>query len=153
MPRIVRPLVLLVAVVGLSIVVAPAGAVDMVTLTWERNFGTLDNTAPYADGSFWGPTDVAADKWGNVYVADGWYGPDRIQMFDADGVFVKKYDSPGTDPEQLSNPRSITTDRWGHIYVTQQGNARIEVFNPELYNHLRTITSAPAGRQSMAATW
>lgn len=152
MPRIVRPLMLLAAIVGLSMVVVPAGAVDPMTLTWERNIGTVDSTAPYADGSFWGPTDVAADKWGNVYVADGWYGPDRVQMFDADGMFVKKYDNPGTAPAQLSQPRGITTDRWGHIYVTQQGidsNQRIEVFNPGLYSHFRTITSAPAPSDSV----
>lgn len=152
MPRIVRPLVVLLAVVGLSIVVVPAGAAVPVALTWERNFGTYDGTAPYADGSFQGPADVAADKWGNVYVADGWQGPDRVQMFDPDGTFIKKYDNPGTDPGQLSQPRSITTDRWGHIYVTQQGvgsNPRIEVFNPGLYSHFRTIASAPAPAEAV----
>jgi len=74
-----------------------------------------------------------------VYVAGGFSGDDRIQMFTADGVFVKKYDVSGTAPGQLRDPRTITTDRWGAIYVGQQGNDRIEVFNPRLYNHSRTI--------------
>jgi putative cell wall-binding protein len=129
--------------------VMPAGAWGAVTLTWVENWDDVDSTAPYADGTFYAPADVAVDKWGNVYVTDGWNGPDRVQMFTADGTYVKKYDNPGTDPQQLNNPRSVTTDRWGHIYVTQQGNARIEVFNPTLYNHLRTITSAPAPADSV----
>jgi putative cell wall-binding protein len=146
MPRSFRSFGVLVLAFLLLVAVMPASAFGAVTLTWERNFGTADTVAPFDDGSFWFPTDVAVDKWGNVYVADGWMGPDRIQMFTADGDFVKKYDNPGSDPGELSQPRVITTDRWGHIYVTQQdagSNPRIEVFNPTLYSHLRSI-STPA---------
>jgi putative cell wall-binding protein len=123
--------------------VMPAGAYAALSMTWQENIGTFDGSAPWADGELYIPRDVATDKWGNIYVTDGFSGPDRVQMFNHAGDFVKKYDNPGTGATQLSDPRSVVTDRWGAIYVTQQGNARIEVFNPRLYNHERTI-STPA---------
>ena len=60
-------------------------------------------------------------------------------MFDADGNYISAYDNPGTAPTQLDAPYAVATDRWGSIYVGQWNNQRIEVFNPEFYNHLRSI--------------
>lgn len=124
--------------------VMPASALGAVTMTWERNWGTAGTLPTLANGEFYRPADVAVDKWGNAYVTGGYLGDNRVQMFTANGVFVKKYDNPGSTAGQLSQPRSITTDRWGKVYVTQQGNARIEVFNPLLYNHWGTIETPAA---------
>ena len=41
-----------------------ARAVAALSVSWERNWGELDATAPYTDGSFFSLTDVAVDKWG-----------------------------------------------------------------------------------------
>lgn len=146
MRRPVRAGFVVCVVAAMVLGAMPQSAFGALSVTWERNWGQLDATAPYDDGAFYGPSDVAVDKWGNVYVAGGWHGDDRVQMFTADGVFLKKYDAPGTGPTQLRMPRTVTTDRWGAIYVGQQGNPRIEVFNPLLYNHSRTIETplAPA---------
>lgn len=122
--------------------VVPGHAFGAVNVTWERNWGSLGTLPNLPDGTFTNPADVAVDKWGNVYVAGGNTGDNRIQMFDADGTFIKKYDNPGTSAQQLSQPWGIGTDRWGSIYVGQVNNARIEVFNPELYSHVRTIATA-----------
>lgn len=134
-----RSLFVVCVVTTLVLGVMPQSAFGALSVTWERNWGELDDTAPYADGSFFAPTDVAVDKWGNVYVAGGFSGDDRIQMFTADGVFVEKYDASGTAAGQLKQPRTLATDRWGSLYVGQQGNDRIEVFHPELYGHSHTI--------------
>ncbi len=142
----VRSLFVACVTVAMVLGVMPHSAFGALSVTWERSWGQVDDTPPYEDGAFYAPSDVAVDKWGNVFVAGGWSGDDRIQMFTSDGVFVKKYDAPGTAAGQLSQPRTLTTDRWGAIYVGQQGNDRIEVFNPLLYNHSRTIEtpSTPA---------
>ncbi|MHB1342181.1 MAG: cell wall-binding repeat-containing protein [Coriobacteriia bacterium] len=139
--RGIRSLLVLTTAAALLMGVVPAQAFGAVTLTWERNWGTLGTFPNPANGTFSNPANVAVDKWGNVYVTGG-IGDARVQMFDEDGTFIKKYDNPGVSPTQLSTPWGIGTDRWGNIYVGQYANDRIEVFNPTLYSHLRTIDSS-----------
>ena len=138
MKHVTRRVLVLALSLVLALAMMPASAFGALTVTWERNWGQYD-TEPYDDGAFNAPGDVAADKWGNVYVTGGYFGDNRVQMFSPNGAFIKKIDNPGSDPEELSQPRSVTTDRWGVIYVSQQGNPRIEVYMPLLYNHSRTI--------------
>lgn len=139
--RGIRSLLVLVSIAALLVGVIPAQAFGAVTLTWERNWGTLGVFPNPANGTFSNPANVAVDKLGNVYVTGG-YDDHRVQMFDADGTFIRKYDNGGPAPTQLADPWGIGTDRWGNIYVGQYTNDRIEVFNPTLYSHLRTIDSS-----------
>jgi DNA-binding beta-propeller fold protein YncE len=74
------------------------------------------------------PTDVAWDKQGNIFVADG-YGNSRIAKFDRNGRFVKSWGSRGTAPGQFNTPHTIATDAQGNVYVGDRGNRRIQVFD------------------------
>ncbi len=74
------------------------------------------------------PTDVAWDKQGNIFVADG-YGNSRIAKFDRNGRFIKSWGSLGTAPGQFNTPHSIATDAQGNVYVGDRGNRRIQVFD------------------------
>lgn len=113
-----------------------AGAVGPVTVSYEGAFGTLG----LGQGQFSYPADVAVDKWGNVYVAGGGdNGDHRVQMFDADGEFIRSVGTTVTGSAELSGPRSLTTDRWGNIFVAETGNGgRIHRYHPELLGSAST---------------
>jgi len=120
--------------------VMPASALGAVTMTWERNWGSYADADELLSGQFHYPTDVAADKWGNVYVAGGESGDHRIQMFSASGVFQESVGTVLSPSALLENPCNVTVDRWGRIYVTERGNGfRVHIFNPELYNDAGTF--------------
>jgi len=133
------------AVIMLAIVllmgVMPAGALGAVTMTWERNWGSKGELLTLADGEFYYLSDVATDKWGNVYVAGGENGDHRVQMFSPDGTFLDSVGTVNVPSTLLEDPRSVTVDRWGNIYVAEKGNGgRINVFFPELYNGVSART-------------
>jgi DNA-binding beta-propeller fold protein YncE len=77
------------------------------------------------------PSDVAWDKAGNVYVADGFGTNNRIAKFTKDGNFVKTWGSTGTAQGQFNSIRGIVADAAGNLYVADAGNKRIQVFDGE----------------------
>jgi DNA-binding beta-propeller fold protein YncE len=79
---------------------------------------------------FNGPTDVAWDAQGNIFIADG-FGNARIAKFDKDGRYIKSWGSRGSEPGQFNNPRSLAVDAQGNLYVADKGNNRIQVFDGE----------------------
>lgn len=80
------------------------------------------------DGQFDGPTDVAVDAAGNVYVVDS--GNHRVQKFDSTGKFLAKWGTRGSAPGQFETPTSIALDSTGRFaYVADKGNHRIQKFD------------------------
>lgn len=77
---------------------------------------------------FHGPTDVAWDRQGNIFVADG-LGNARVAKFTPDGVFVKSWGSRGSGDTQFHTVRGIAVDASGNVYVADRGNNRIQVFD------------------------
>lgn len=92
-----------------------------------RGRGGLPGAGAQSD-LFQGPSDVAWDAAGNIYVADG-FGNARIAKFDRNGKFVKSWGSRGTAQGQFNNPRGIAVDAQGLVYVADAGNRRIQVFD------------------------
>ena len=74
------------------------------------------------------PTDVAWDKQGNIFVADG-HVNSRIAKFDSNGRFLMSWGSRGTGPGQFNIPHSLVTDAQGNVYVADRENRRIQVFD------------------------
>ena len=74
------------------------------------------------------PTDVAWDRAGNIFVADG-LGNARVAKFDKDGKFIKSWGQKGAGPGQFANVRSIAVDAQGNVYVADGGNHRVQVFD------------------------
>ncbi len=79
--------------------------------------------------SFNRPADVAWDKAGNIYVADGIGTNNRIAKFDKDGRFITHWGSTGAGQGQFSGAKAIAVSNAGDVYVADIGNKRIQVFD------------------------
>jgi 6-bladed beta-propeller len=81
--------------------------------------------------SFNRPSDVAFDRSGNIYVADGFGTNNRVAKFSKDGNFVKTWGQTGSGQGQFNGIRGIASDNAGNIFVADAGNKRIQVFDGE----------------------
>jgi tripartite motif-containing protein 71 len=102
----------------------------------------------YGNGQWNGPSDVAVDASGNIYVVD--MGNDRIQKFNAAGVFLDEWGSTGSGSGQFSSPVGIALDDEEHVYITDLGNRRIQKFDLS-GNHIASIsTGYPSSPSAIA---
>ncbi len=74
------------------------------------------------------PNDVAISPNGLVYVADTDFN--RIQVFSADGVFIRSWGRKGSGEAEFDAPQGIAVSG-DFVYVADSGNARIQVFEAD----------------------
>lgn len=106
-------------VCGLVGSVADAGPI------YVESFGSYGS----ANGQFNGPSGVAVDSDGNVYVADA--GNHRIQKFSllsGTPVHEWSFGGLGSGDGNFSSPRTVAVDSDGNVYVADEGNHRIQKF-------------------------
>ena len=89
---------------------------------YEFKFGQPDPNL--FNSKFAGPSDVATDSSGNIYVADTYNS--RIQKFDSNGTYMSQWGTLGIGDGQLSYPEGITVDSTGNVYVADTNNSRIQ---------------------------
>ncbi len=100
----------------------------------------LDKWAPQSALAAWGsmgagqdqlrgPKGLAVDAEGNVYVADS--QNHRIQVLNAQGVFVRQWGSQGSGPGQFQEPWGVAVSPDGVVYVADTWNHRIQIFSRE----------------------
>jgi len=94
--------------------------------TIGKRDGKHELTTP---GDFSRPTNAAVDEDGNVYVSDTFN--DRVEIFDADGNFIREFGKAGDGPGYFTRPKGIAIDRDGHIWVADAMQDRVQVFSPE----------------------
>lgn len=82
-----------------------------------------------APGDFARPSNVAVDKDGNLYVSDTLN--DRVEIFDADGNFIRTFGKAGDGPGYFARPKGIALDGDGHVWVADGVQDRVQVFTPE----------------------
>ena len=80
-------------------------------------------------GDFSRPTNIAVDKDGNVYVSDTFNN--RVEIFDADGEFIREFGKAGDGPGYFARPKGIAVDSDGHVWVADAVQDRVQVFTPE----------------------
>jgi len=91
--------------------------------------GSATTGAGTPGSTFSRPADVAWDRDGNIYVADGMGSNNRVAKFDRDGRFVAQWGTTGTGPGQFNGVKAIAVDAEGQVYVADAGNKRIQVFD------------------------
>lgn len=90
------------------------------------------------DGQFALPVDIAIFG-SDLYVTDNLNH--RVQQFDLDGNFIRTWGSPcrlstgdgcldTSGESQFRSPFGIAVDAEGNVYVLDQGNHRVQIFDP-----------------------
>jgi len=89
---------------------------DADKLTLIRKMGTAGKKHSLTEpGQFAAPEDVAVDSDGNLYVSDMYNN--RVEIFDADGNFIRAWGKSGDRPGYFSRPKGIAIDADGHVWV------------------------------------
>ncbi len=81
-----------------------------------RTMGTAGKKHSLTEpGQFAVPTNVAVDADANLYVTDMFNN--RVEVFDADGNFIRAWGKAGDRPGTFSKPKGIAIDADGHVWV------------------------------------
>ena len=81
------------------------------------------------DGELNRPEGVDIGRDDCAYVADS--GNHRVQMFSAEGKWLRSFGKPGRGPGEFSYPYDVRVDREGRQYVCEFGGSRIQVFDAQ----------------------
>jgi DNA-binding beta-propeller fold protein YncE len=74
------------------------------------------------------PTFVALDSRGRLYVSNTMNG--RIDIFDAEGTYVRRVGERGTSYGMFDKPKGIALDTFDNLYVVDSGWSNVQIFNP-----------------------
>ncbi|MEM7129089.1 MAG: 6-bladed beta-propeller [Chloroflexota bacterium] len=88
-----------------------------------------------AEGRLLKPHGIAIDQTDRAFVVDR--ENQRIQVFDAQGQFIRQWGTKGHENGQFYNPFGIALDGSNNVYVADSGNHRIQKFGPT-GQHLQT---------------
>ena len=92
------------------------------------------------------PRDVAIGKDGEIFVVDG--GNFRIQVFDANGKFLRNFGKVGKQLGDMARPKEVAIDQAGNVYVVDTLNNVFLIFNPQgellMYIGGQSSTDGPA---------
>jgi DNA-binding beta-propeller fold protein YncE len=80
-------------------------------------------------GEFWGPSGVAIDPLGNIYVAVYW--TNSVQVYGAGGTHLTTIGgSFGSQIGQFRHPTGVEVDADGNVYIADKDNHRIQKYMP-----------------------
>jgi len=128
-------IVCLVLSLSFSLWFSPAAGQDtphevgMIRPGYAMPGGTTWGEAGSEEGQFKGPTGMAVDAAGRLYIADT--GNDRIQVFNKRGRFIAAWGSAGKEEGNFGSPGDVAVDPAGNVYVVDPENFRIQKFDAE----------------------
>jgi DNA-binding beta-propeller fold protein YncE len=102
---------------------------DAKTFKWVSFIGGPSKPGMKENGTFVGPTNVAVDKKGILYVADTLNC--RVEIFDPEGKFVRAFGTQGDRPGEFIRPKGIAVDTEGHVYVADSEFNNFQILTPE----------------------
>jgi len=82
-----------------------------------------------SEGEFNLPLQATMGPEGNLYVLDS--GNFRVQIFDQEGNFIRKFGKVGRNFGDLARPKAIAVDPLGLIYVVDTAFSNFQIFTPE----------------------
>jgi len=95
-----------------------------------RTLGTPGKSHTLTEpGQFAVPTNVALDEDNNLYVTDTFNN--RVEVFDADGNFIRAWGKAGDIPGRFMRPKGIAIDVDGHVWVADAMADRVQCFTQE----------------------
>jgi len=101
---------------------------DADTLKKVRAIGTSGkNHELTTPGDFAGPTGVAVDGDGDLYVTDTMNN--RVEIFDGDGKFISQFGQHCDSWGCFAHPKGIAIDSDGHIWVADPMLDLLQLFN------------------------
>jgi sugar lactone lactonase YvrE len=109
----------------------PKVAIELV-----RTIGNVDTEDENL--AFSSPLDMAVDAAGNIFILDS--GNQRIQVFGADGKYLRTIGRRGQGPGEFESLSSIAVDPKGNLHVLDGAQKRIQVFTPR-GEVLKTVTT------------
>jgi 6-bladed beta-propeller len=75
------------------------------------------------------PANIAVDGRGRVYASD--VGGNRIQVYDADGKYVRTVGEYGDNAGEFSRPKGIAVDRENRLYVVDAAAQVVQLFDDQ----------------------
>jgi len=80
-------------------------------------------------GRLYMPVNLALDAQGRVYVSD--LAVCRVNIFDAEGKFLKAFGARGDLPGQFARPKGIAVDQTGRVFVVDAASQTCQIFDAE----------------------
>jgi sugar lactone lactonase YvrE len=103
---------------------------DADKLNLIRKIGTAGKKHTLTEpGQFSVPTNVAVDADANLYVTDMYNN--RVEVFDADGNFIRQWGKSGDRPGTFSRPKGIAIDADGHVWVADAVQDILQCYTAE----------------------
>ena len=102
---------------------------DLRTREFVTYFGQASKKGQLDNGTFFGPSNVAVDREGRIYVADTLNC--RIQILDHNGKFVRAFGAQGDRPGEFIRPKGIAVDSEGHVYVADAEFNNFQILTAE----------------------
>jgi DNA-binding beta-propeller fold protein YncE len=81
--------------------------------------------------AFHNVADTALAPNGDIFVADGEGGNNRIVKFSKDGKYITSWGTKGSGEGQFDTPHNLAMDTKGRIWVCDRNNKRIQIFDQD----------------------
>jgi DNA-binding beta-propeller fold protein YncE len=103
---------------------------DADKLNLIRTLGTAGKNHTLTEpGQFSVPTNVAVDADANLYVTDMYNN--RVEVFDAEGTFIRAWGKSGDRPGYFSRPKGIAIDADGHVWVADAAQDILQCYTAD----------------------